>query len=216
MEIKSKFQTKSEEQEMYRTQPPEKVREQLIINNIKLVYQLAHRYKNSFVQFEDLRGQGILALHKAVDTFDFSRNTKFTTFAFFYIRKYIIEFINKEHRQHTISEDHQTAVLSLDSPVFEDEKTEFYSVVKEPEYFYKETPESRDEHEFILKLVKEFLTLEEQYIIKIKFLSEGKYSFGTIADSLDIPISKVKKIEKTALMKLKKLYTIFNLTPSIR
>jgi len=204
-----KFQTKADEQEMFKTCSSEEIRNTLIVNNIKLVYKLAHKYANRYVVFDDLQSRGMEALHKSVDTFDPSRNTKFTTFAFFYIRKYIIDYINLERRQKTISDDRLTPTVSLDTPVYDSETMTLGSIVTEAPDQHINIIE-QDEAEFMRFLVEEFLTLREQFVVRNRYLAEKAWPFSLIAKNLDISIISAKKLETLALQKLRKLYDIFN------
>jgi RNA polymerase sigma factor (sigma-70 family) len=189
---------------------PEQVREYLIINHVKLVYKLAHKYKNPYAEFDDLCGQGILALHKAANTFDFDRNVKFITYAFFYIRKYIIDYINKERRQKTISDDHTKFVLSLDAPINEDSDTPFGSIAIVFNEDSKLECEKTDDNKFLHELISEFLTPREQVIVKLRFMTEQPYSLTCIAKALKLPTAVVKNLEIHALNKLRKLYEILD------
>ncbi len=80
--------------ETYKKTRDNKIKEQLIINNIELVKIIAGRlystYKNN-VDFDDLVSYGIFGLLDAIEKFDPSKNVKFDTYAYIRIRGAIID-----------------------------------------------------------------------------------------------------------------------------
>ncbi len=58
---------------------------------------MALKYKNFNVDIEDMISEGNIGLLKAVKSFDVSKNVKFITYAKFYIRKYILLYLNKNY-----------------------------------------------------------------------------------------------------------------------
>ena len=57
------------------------LKEEIIKNNMSLVYSLVNRYKHSNVEREDLVQIGCIGLLKAIDNFDPSFNVQFSTYA---------------------------------------------------------------------------------------------------------------------------------------
>lgn len=68
----------------------EKLRELLALNNIRLVFHVAKRFKNLAIEYEDLISVGILGLIKAAKTFNTKKNNKFATYASICIRNEIL------------------------------------------------------------------------------------------------------------------------------
>lgn len=68
-------------------------KEEIMLNNIRLVYHIANYYsKNNYysnLEFDDLVQEGILGLIEAVDKFDISKGNKFSTYAVWWIKHYI-------------------------------------------------------------------------------------------------------------------------------
>jgi len=58
-----------------------KVRKEMICQHLGLVQRLAKKFKQRGIPYEDLVQVGSLGLIKAVDSFDRSNGTQFTTFA---------------------------------------------------------------------------------------------------------------------------------------
>jgi len=80
-------------------QGDEKAREQLIEANLRLVLSIASQFaQRSVVPLEDLVQEGCLGLIRAVDKFDWQRGTRFSTYAVWWIRQYIVRAIAEHSR----------------------------------------------------------------------------------------------------------------------
>ena len=77
-------------------------RQKLVEENLKLVYEVAHKYKYlccTTVDFEDLVSIGYIGLIKASKAYDDTKNIKFSTLAFVCIKNAILrEFVNKQYK----------------------------------------------------------------------------------------------------------------------
>ncbi len=67
----------------------EAAREALVLHNLRLVLNLAGRFRNDSLTYEDLVQEGIFGLLKAADRYDPKRGTRFATFAVWWIRQSI-------------------------------------------------------------------------------------------------------------------------------
>jgi RNA polymerase primary sigma factor len=106
----------------------QKAREKAIKANLRIVWSIAARY-NGMDIFEDILQNGNIGLCIAVDTFDVSRGTKFSTHALELVRKYITIGLTDESRvvrvsKHLVKSPYTTS--SFDAPISNedgDEKT---------------------------------------------------------------------------------------------
>ncbi len=74
-------------------------RERLIESNLRLVMSVALEFANrSVVPLEDLVQEGCLGLIRAVDRYDWQRGTRFSTYAVWWIRQYIVRAIAEQSR----------------------------------------------------------------------------------------------------------------------
>ena len=101
----------------------ERARTKVINANLRIVWSIAASYGTMDV-FEDMLQNGNYGLCIAVDTFDVSRGTMFSTWALEEIRKYINIGLTNESRTirksaHLINEHYEVA--SLDAPISNDE-----------------------------------------------------------------------------------------------
>ncbi|MBI3241468.1 MAG: sigma-70 family RNA polymerase sigma factor [Chloroflexi bacterium] len=65
----------------------EAAREALVLHNLRLVLNLAGRFRNASLTYDDLVQEGVLGLIKAADRYDPRRGTRFATFAVWWIRQ---------------------------------------------------------------------------------------------------------------------------------
>lgn len=63
-----------------------------ILEYEKLVNKIAHKYSN-FSNFEDLHQQGMIGLIKAVNNYKPNKDTKFSTYAYLWIKGEILEYL---------------------------------------------------------------------------------------------------------------------------
>ncbi len=65
----------------------------LIKYNVRLVINIAKRYKNCGIELEDLIQEGIVGLIKAIEKFDYTKGFKFSTYATHWIKNFILKAI---------------------------------------------------------------------------------------------------------------------------
>jgi len=150
--------------------------EEFCQNYSPLVKSIASRYKGR-VSFEDLIQEGFLGLLEAEKRFDPSKKAKFSTYAFYWIKKRILEAIQKEKIQSLDSVELKEEIL--ESPIIE------------------RTYKSEDLDIFLNKSLPPL----EQKIFKLYF-QEAK-TLSQIAKELGIRREKVRQIKQLLLRKIK-------------
>ncbi|MDX1388028.1 MAG: sigma-70 family RNA polymerase sigma factor [Acidobacteriota bacterium] len=76
----------------------DEAREALTVANLRLVVHIAKRYANSGIPFMDLIQDGNIGLLRAVEKFDPARGTKFSTYAYWWIKQAIDRAISDRAR----------------------------------------------------------------------------------------------------------------------
>ncbi len=76
----------------------QKSKDELINNNVKLVINLANRFKNCNLELEDLVGEGIVGLQEAIRRFSGAKQTKFTTYATYWAYNKIAEYVRRNSK----------------------------------------------------------------------------------------------------------------------
>lgn len=95
----NKSLTKNEEKllwEKFHKQKDMKAREKLITANLKFVPTIAKQFKGCGLPFADIIEEGNIGLIKAIDRFNPQRDNKVISYAVWWIRKTIIEAIEKK------------------------------------------------------------------------------------------------------------------------
>ena len=70
----------------------------LFFANVRLVVMIAKKFMRPNINMLDLIQEGNIGLLKAIDKYDYKKNYKFSTYAFWWIRHYIQLFLYKNHR----------------------------------------------------------------------------------------------------------------------
>lgn len=86
---------RNEEAELFRklSEGDSQVKDLIIKYNIRLVINVAKRYRNCGIEFEDLIQEGILGLIKAIEKFDVTKGFKFSTYATHWIKNFVLKAI---------------------------------------------------------------------------------------------------------------------------
>lgn len=67
----------------------ERSRDKLVVSNLRLVMNLAAKYKNRGLEYDDLFQEGVMGLMHAINKFSTGKGTKFSTYASLWIRQFM-------------------------------------------------------------------------------------------------------------------------------
>lgn len=107
-------------------------REELIINNIKLVEDIVKkRFPNSLYEEDELISIGVVGLIKSIDNFDSSKGIPFTSYLKKYINNELSRFLNKESKRIQFSSlDSSDEFIPLSTIALDYEDKELYKSVR--------------------------------------------------------------------------------------
>jgi RNA polymerase sigma factor (sigma-70 family) len=149
-------------------------KEKIAKDYLLLVKSIANKYAHLGVPLEDLEQEGMIGLLKAADKFEDDKNAKFSTYATYWIKKKILEAIDKEKKG------------SLDSIKLIDESVE--------------TREDALKTSQYLKLPQNMPDIERQIL---RMLFEEQLTLKEIAQELEISRERVRQLKEKALRRMR-------------
>ena len=153
----------------------------MISSNQKFVHHIGKKYKHCVKYYDDLISAGNVGMVKAARRYDPNRGVKFTTYAYYWIRKEMLELCKMEYTHGN--------TLSISQEIIEN-----YS-----EHYNTSVDITQDDLETFLV----YLLPIERIVIKMKYINN--FSLKTIALRTQISYNHVISIHDTALSKLRKV-----------
>jgi RNA polymerase primary sigma factor len=179
---------------------------EILTSNLRFVFNVASRYKGQGAAISDLISEGNLGLFKAIQKFNPEKDVKFISYAVWWVRNSMQEFIKKRQACLNIEKDEDTLNIPLTSnkiPDTEDEWVERKDAVLSDE----EDEAKRELHKNQRKIVNELLGILEG---REKYIVEQYYGIGCkeknieeIGRELGITKERVRQIKLSCLNKLR-------------
>ncbi len=177
-------------------------RDKLIESNIKLITKVANRYREVVenCDVEDLIQEGIIGLMRAIDKFDISKGTEFSTYIKYWVDKYIINHFKDTKKiklpnwiyAEKLQDEKGLSILSIDEELEGGNRHEIVAIEN------KEI-ELLENREYLESLFRVLTDVEKRVI-------EGRME-GETLKKIGINIGKsqerVRQIEARAYKKLK-------------
>lgn len=163
----------------------------LVEHNLRFVVKVAKGYRDRGVSFADLISEGNLGLIHAAKKFDPNKDIKFVSYAVWWIRCYINDFIT----EHTINNKE----ISTDSYTNYQYHEDFIN-----EKFEENLNNLNDRNSTIADLII-CLKDRERDIIQMSFGLNGEkeMTLDEISKVTDLSMERVRQIKDAAIMKLK-------------
>lgn len=178
----------------------EKVRQDLIEHNLRLVVYIARKFDNTGVELDDLISVGTIGLIKAINTFNADKNIKLATYASRCIENEILMYLRKVVRL--------KGEISLDEPLnvdWEGNELLLSDVLgTDTDVVYKDM-ENADETRTLREAIDR-LSPREKQIMDLRFglRGEDELTQKEVADILGISQSYISRLEKKIVYKLRK------------
>ena len=170
----------------------ETVKAIIITSNLRLVVSIAKKFVDTTNSFEELVGEGNVALMRAVEKFSFALGNRFSTYATYAIQRHFFRLSHKARqlRQRFVSDDESFKGLSAAEPNTEQCSFEQIALLKD--------------------LFAQFLgELEprEQQIVVARFGFDGQppRTFRELGVSMGVCKERIRQIQTRALDKLREM-----------
>lgn len=170
-----------------------KYRNIILESNLKFVFSVAKKYKGYGVDMEDLISEGNLGLIKAIEKFDTDKDVKFISYAIFWIKAYIINYINKVQNKNynEIVYDEPYEILEDECKLFNSEIEEHISNVEKNTKLKVET-------------LMSVLDDREKNILEMYFGINGdEMTLDDIGEILNISKERVRQCKIVAIRKMR-------------
>lgn len=117
-------------------QGDKKALDELVRRNLRFVISIAKQYESPNVSLEDLVNEGNIGLIMAAEKFDTSKGFKFISYAVFYVRKMIHEYLDKNGRLVRLPSNKINGVIKMNQYISEMEQklgrsVDFSEVIEE-------------------------------------------------------------------------------------
>jgi RNA polymerase primary sigma factor len=184
-----------------------KAQNEILTSNLRFVFNIASRYKGNGAAISDLISEGNLGLVKAIQKFDASKDVKFISYAVWWIRNAMQEFIKKRQASLNIEKEEEVLnkpLFSKGIPDNEDEWIEKRDVVLSDE----EDEEKRELHKNQRKVIDTLMSKlcgREKVIIEKYYGIYGNKSknLEELGKELGITKERVRQIKEQGLKKLR-------------
>ena len=172
----------------------------LVSHNLRLVAHIVKKYSNSQKDADDLISVGAIGLIKAIETYSLDKGTQLSTYAARCIENEILMlFRTTKKQQNIISLDEQLGVeKDGNEVVLGDVLSENVDTIDEID--------TNIITEEMLKVIKKTLNPREYEILVLRYGIGGRvaYTQREVAQKLGISRSYISRIEKKALLKVRK------------
>ena len=175
----------------------------LIERNLRLVAHVVKKYQGLEEDLDDLISIGTIGLIKAVTTFDTSKSNRLSTYAARCIDNELLMMLRVRKKY--------ARDVSLYEPIGTDKEgneINLLDIIESPAEDVVENYSVRQDIQKALRLVSDNLTPKEYEVMRLRFglFGEQEYTQREIAKRLKISRSYVSRIEKNALLKLRRLF----------
>lgn len=208
----------------------ERYRNKIIIHNLKFAMQCAKAYYKRFshVETADIKGYAIEGLIHAVDEYDYTRGTKFITYAVWWIKQFIVrkiqtnesmirypanwhqqlqqEINNKQFSNEMLDMcANMTGLKSLDSPSTISDSGTISDVIKDDTVQHTmDHMIEQEKYNNLTEILNTNLANDERTILYAMFgINREETTMSDIANELHINVDYARSLRNTAFSKIK-------------
>lgn len=180
-----------------------RVKNHIVAANIRLVVSIVKQLASSPSGFEDMLSDGLLAMMRAVEKFDFDRGFRFSTYATMVIRRQLYRSMKNEHRDRGRFPSADNVLLSEHAEQENDPRIGFHGWNRLSETLGKMITQ---------------LDAREQLIIRARFgfdTDGKKQTLQSLAKEFGVCKERVRQLEKRAMTKLRAFADGMDLEPLV-
>jgi RNA polymerase sigma-32 factor len=204
---------------------------QIIKDHYWLIHQIAKNYRNSGLQYKDLVAEGVIGLAIALEKFDVEKSVKFSTYAGYWIKAKMNEFVWKFKNTVYISSNKLAKFIGemmTNKPDLKSNTDKIaYEVFRKPIYHmddkisddlqwkdviqdksnFSEDHEEYEDLNLAQELLKKSIILldkRSREIIEDRWFVTKPKSYREIAERYNLSVERIRQIEISALETLKK------------
>ena len=170
--------------------------EKVVKEHENLIHSIAKKYSKIGINYNDIFSEGLIGLLVASERFKPEKNIKFSTYAFYWIRSKILNFVRfvKSNENKSQKIEHQT----IGQKFFGKDWEEFES-------YNDKSFENLDIDELIkyIHLGVNQLSERERFVIYNRILTRNKKTLHELAEKLNITRETVRNIEQKSIKKIK-------------
>lgn len=175
----------------------------LIERNLRLVAHIVKKYQSTGEELDDLISIGTIGLIKAISTFDQSKATRLSTYAARCIDNELLMML-RARKKHSKE-------VSLYDPIGTDKEGNEISlldIIESPPVDIVDLYYKNESIRHLMKVMPDLLSKKEYSVICMRYglFQNEPLTQQEIAEKLNISRSYVSRIEKNALLKLRKLF----------
>lgn len=179
---------------------------EILTSNLRFVFNIASRYKGNGAAISDLISEGNLGMIKAIQKFDPDKNVKFISYAVWWVRNAMQEFIKRRQLALSIEKEEDTLNVTVTEHRLKDCDDDY--VTKADVILSNEEDEEMNElHKNQRKIVDRLLSKlssREKYIVEEYYGINGKEkNLEEIGIELKITKERVRQIKEQSLKKLR-------------
>lgn len=189
-------------------------RETLINANLKFVPTVAKQFKGCGLPFADIVEEGNIGLIRAIDRFDPKKDTKVISYAVWWIRKTIIEAIEKKGMIDADNIEDYTPNEKNKEVNDDNESLNVTVIVPENKHLSEETNGSPIDAKHILEELFEGVPERERFIVSDYFGLDGESpkTLEEIGEEFQLTKERVRQLNEKALKKMRSNALLKNLT----
>ncbi|MBE5758330.1 MAG: sigma-70 family RNA polymerase sigma factor [Clostridiales bacterium] len=173
----------------YAVTKDEEVRSLLIEHNLRLVASFVCKHANQGVELDDLMQEGTIGLVTAIDKYDISKGVEFSTYASFWIKRFISYKVRNLHAPNDVLfQDWEPKIVASKSK--EQDDLDMFDIIPDEDDFVGDIANDDMVNRFLDRLNK---LDREIFIRNLGLLGRDRQTIMDIAEDMGLSMSSVNR-----------------------